>query len=64
MLHAFLKRPRHKRSFNLAEQLERQASSTIVDRGNGSLLSSNRLVLRLTDKMRYVQAVSLKRSYR
>ena len=32
--------------------------------GNGSLLSSNRLVLRLTDKMRYVQAVSLKRSYR
>ena len=32
--------------------------------GTGSLLSSNRLVLRLTDKMRYVQAVSLKRSYR
>ena len=31
--------------------------------GTGSLLSSNRLVLRLTDKMRYVQAVSLKRSY-
>ena len=29
--------------------------------GTGSLLSSNRLVLRLTDKMRYVQAVSLKR---
>ena len=27
--------------------------------GTGSLLSSNRLVLRLTDKMRYVQAVSL-----
>ena len=26
--------------------------------GTGSLLSSNRLVLRLTDKMRYVQAVS------
>ena len=81
MLHAFLKRPRHKRSFNLAEELKiwlddfdlvngfTQPTSAKLHRlslieGTGSLLSSNRLVSRLTDKMRYVQAVSLKRSYR